>query len=91
MHAGQMEDVVGWAAGRESAVTDLHPLYYLWEHKLTALAALVTCVTAAVATAPVPTSPTLIWLYDWAHQVFNIKNTRLVKEAIPTPPETEIK
>lgn len=67
-------------------MSQVHPLYYLWEHKLPILAALSMLITAAIATAPVPTSPFWIWVYDWSHQVFNIKNTRLATQQIPTPP-----
>lgn len=66
--------------------SDFHPLYYAWEHKLPIIVAITTATTAAIATAPVPASPLGIWAYDWAHQVFNIKNTRLVDKPIPTPP-----
>lgn len=66
---------------------DFHPLYFLWENKLPILAMLMAAITAAIATAPVPTSAMALWAYDWAHQVLNIKNTRLEKETIPTPPD----
>ena len=66
---------------------NFHPLYFLWENRLPITAVLMAAVTAAVATAPVPTSKYGIWFYDWSHQVLNIKNTRLAKESIPTPPE----
>lgn len=70
-------------------MSNIHPLYFLWQNKFAESAALLTGITAAVATAPVPTSKWGIWAYDWAHQVFNIKNTRLAKESIPTPPESK--
>lgn len=65
-----------------------HPLYYLWEHKLPILGALMMITTAAIATMPPPGQPFNLytWIYDWSHQVLNIKNTRLIGEPIPTPP-----
>lgn len=70
---------------------DIHPLYFLWQNKLPILGALMVALTAAINTAPIPTSTLGVWAYDWAHQVFNIKNTRLVKESIPTPPDDKEK
>ncbi len=62
---------------------DFHPFYFLWEHRLPIVAVVMTAVTAAIATAPVPTSKYCVWFYDWSHQVFNVKNTRLAKESPP--------
>lgn len=59
---------------------DFHPLTFLWENRLPIVAVAMTVVTAAIATAPVPTSKYGVWFYDWSHQVFNVKNTRLAKE-----------
>lgn len=71
-------------------MTDFHPLYWLWLNKLPILAVLMTITTAAVATAPIPGQPFNLytWLYDWTHQVLNIKNTRLLDKPVPTPPES---
>jgi hypothetical protein len=71
-------------------MSNIHPLYWLWQEKLPILALLMTITTAAVATAPIPGQPFELytWAYDWAHQVLNIKNTRLLDKPVPTPPES---
>lgn len=68
-------------------MSNIHPLYFLWENKLVIFTAFMAAATAAVATSPIPDSVWALWLYDWAHQLLNIKNTRLAKETIPTPPD----
>lgn len=70
-------------------MSDFHPLYYAWEHRLPILAALAAICTAAVATMPIPGQIFSLyeWFYDWSHQLLNIKNTRLAKDPIPTPPD----
>ncbi|HEY4357094.1 MAG TPA: hypothetical protein VGN16_15200 [Acidobacteriaceae bacterium] len=59
---------------------------YVYGNRVALGAVAVTVCTAAVATAPVPESRTGKWVYDFFHQVFNIKNTRLSEAPIPTPP-----
>jgi hypothetical protein len=61
---------------------------YLHDNRLPIIVGFTTVVTAAVKTAPVPTTGLGLWLYDFGHQMFNITNTRLSTVPIQTPPET---
>lgn len=50
--------------------------------------------TAGIKTMPSTWSDTwyetlYYWIYDGAHQFFNITNNRLAKETVPTPPVTK--
>lgn len=73
-------------------MSDIHPLYYAWEHRLPIVAAVMTVVTAGVKTAPIPGKPFNFyeWFYDWAHQTFNITNTRLTPAPVVTAPDTSV-
>ena len=62
---------------------------YAYGNRVALGAVAVTVCTAAVATAPVPESRTEKWIYDFFHQVFNIKNTRLSEAPILTPPSPQ--
>lgn len=48
-------------------------------------------ITSLVMVLPPPGTPwnTYTVLYDWSHQFLNQKNTRLSKEPIPSPPQTQ--
>ena len=83
MHAGTLEI----KRAEYAMTTDIHPLYYAWEHRLPIVVGLTTIITAAVKTSPVPSSTFGKWAYDFTHQLFNITNTRLISAPIPTPPE----
>lgn len=62
---------------------------YLYDNRVPIGVMTTAVATALVATAPIPENRFLLWMYDFWHQLFNIKNNRLAKELIPTPPETK--
>lgn len=61
---------------------------YLYDNRVAIGSGAALLVTAAIKTAPVPTSVWGKWAYDFGHQVFNITNTRLSAQPTITPPET---
>jgi len=61
---------------------------YLYGNRVAIGAAAITALTAAIKTAPVPTSVGGKWLYDFGHQIFNITNTRMTATPVITPPES---
>ena len=63
-------------------------LTYLHDNRLPIMAAIVTVITAAIKTSPVPNSVLGKWVYGFSHQLFNITNTRLNSTPTVTPPET---
>jgi len=61
-------------------------LTYLHDNRLPIMAAIVTVITAAIKTSPIPNSVLGKWVYDFSHQLFNITNTRLTSQPVITPP-----
>lgn len=61
---------------------------YLYGNRVAIGSAVMLTVTAAIKTAPVPTSVFGKWAYDFGHQIFNITNTRMTSAPVITPPGT---
>lgn len=63
---------------------------YFYGNRVAIGAALTHVTTAGIKTAPAKwtwnAQDAYFWLYDWAHEVFNITNTRLATTPVPTPP-----
>lgn len=59
---------------------------YLYGNRVAIGTGSMLALTAAIKTAPIPKSTSLLWVYDWFHQLLNITNTRLNTQPIVTPP-----